>query len=493
MLDPAILALTLIPLARMPLPGAEIAAYDRASDRLLVTSASDVHAIRIEQGDGLRGLGFARLGAIGEDVTHVAIDPAGRGFAAACLVPEKFVTRFGFVVFFDPVTLREVARVGVGHNPDSCAFSPGGEFLVVANEGQPQTLSTGEIVDPPGSVSIIDLRRVREATDLAKLKDSQCVTLLFTGSVMEESLASDAPPRISRRNAETPALDIEPEYVVAPNNQTAYVSLQENNAVAELSLDPPSIRRVSGLGLVSRSLDGSDIDGPLAKSWSVDCAPMPDQVATFVSAGVRYLVLAEEGDTRGERRARDEQGLSDVARVRDLASWFGHDPAALDESLLADGAIGRLHVLIDASDADGDGRLDTLIAPGSRSIGVYDAATMTRIGDSQSAFETASMLLSADDSRSDDRGPEPEGVVLKSIDERTLAFVSLERPGAIACVDLSMPSGPSLLSLYPSAWDGDLAPEGMCLIETPDGRTLLVVCYEGSGTVVVYEVRISRD
>ncbi len=493
MLDPTSLALVLIPLARLPLPGGEITAYDRISGRVLVTSATDVHALEFNDKAELRGVGFARLGVSGDDVTHIAIDPAGRGFVAVCLVPERFGAQHGYVVFFDPLSLKEISRIGVGHNPDSCAFSPGGEFLVVANEGQAQVLATGEILDPPGSVTVIDLRRVREARDLSRICDAQATTVLFSGAAMDAALASTNRPRIATRNAETPALDVEPEYVIAPNNQTAYVSLQENNAIAEISLDPPAIRRVAGLGLVPRSLDGSDVDGALTSSWSVDSLPMPDQIASFVSGGARYLVLAEEGDTRGEQRSRGEVGLADVARARDLVAWFGIDSAKLDERLLGDHALGRLHVLVDMADADGNGRVDTLVALGTRSIGVYDASTMERVGDSGSSLETATMLLTADDSRSDDRGPEPEGVVVTSFGERTIAFVSLERPGAIACVDLSVPANPSLLSVYPSAWDGDLAPEGMCVIETAQGKRLLVVCYEGSGTVVAYEVRVTLE
>lgn len=488
MLGPKALAVTLIPLARVPIPGAEIPAFDRASQRLLVTSGPDVHAFEFEAPSRLRGVGFARLGSLSDDVTHVATDAAQRGFAAACLVPERFATKHGYVVFFDPGTLAEIGRVAVGHNPDSCAFTPGGEFLVVANEGQAQALESGQIIDPPGSVTVIDLRHVRSAADLSGLGDAQIETMLTSGSALDAAMLSELPPRIRPRNRETPALDIEPEYVVAPTDATAYVSLQENNAIAEITLDPPGIARIIGLGSVQRDIDGSDRDGPLGASWTVSALPMPDQVASFQRDGVRYLVLAEEGDTRGEMDASASPSLADTARVSELASWWGSDEVRVPASLLEPERLGRLHILADMADRDGDGRVDTMVVPGARSLGVYTGEPMRRVGDTGSSLEIATLSLFGDDSRSDDRGPEPEGVVLADVNGSTIAFVSLERPGAIATVDLSIPDHPTLLSVHPSAWEGGRGPEGMCLIETPGGGRFLVVCYETSGTLVVYAV-----
>jgi hypothetical protein len=488
MLDPQALALTLIPLARVPIPGAEIPAFDRASQRLLVTSGPDVHAFEFEVPSRPRGVGFVRLGSLADDVTHVATDPARRGFAAACLVPERFAARHGYVAFFDPATLKEVARVAVGHNPDSCAFTPGGEFLVVANEGQAQALESGQIIDPPGSVTVIDLRRVRSAADLSNLGDAPTTTMLMSGAALDAALHSDMPPRIAPRNRETPVLDLEPEYIVAPTNTTAYVSLQENNAIAEITLDPPGIARITGLGSVPRDLDGSDRDGPLGSSWTMNALPMPDQIASFKRDGERYFVLAEEGDTRGEMDASDTPTLADTARVSDLASWWGSDEVRVPAGLLEPHRLGRLHILTDMADMDGDGSLDTMVVPGTRSLGVYAGDSMRRVGDTGSSLEIATLSLFADDSRSDDRGPEPEGVALADVSGSTIAFVSIERPGAIATIDLSIPDRPTLLSVYPSAWEGDRGPEGMCLIEAPGGDRFLAVCYETSGTLVVYAV-----
>ena len=482
----ALVPLSLVPLARLPIPGAEIPAFDRPSQRLFVTSAMDVHAFALDASGTPRGLGFARLGEIGDDVTHVAVDPAERGFIAACVVPQRFATRFGRVAFIDPITLQQVGQVNVGHNPDSCVFTPGGEFLIVANEGQAETLPTGEIVDPPGSVTVIDLRRVKHASDLQTLKDADVAELMLHGPALDEALASDNPPRISERNRQTPALDLEPEYVTAPDNQFAYVTLQENNAVLRVGLDPARIDRLTGLGLVDRVIDASDRDGSLAPVWQVSCAPMPDQLATLRSGEAKFLLMAEEGDTRGPATS-DGAGIGDEARVADLLSWTPTSSEFVSRADAAPERLGRLNVLVDAARGR-EGGPGSLVVPGTRSLSVYDATTMARVADTGSAFEIATLSLFADDARSDDRGPEPEGVVVTTIDDQPLAIVSLERPGAIAGVDLRDPAAPALAWVYPSAWDGDRGPEGMCLIEGLGGRTLLVVCFETSGTLVVYEV-----
>lgn len=483
----SLVPLTLVPLARLPMPGAEIPAFDRVSGRLFVTSASDVHAFDLDAGGVPRGLGFARLGEIGDDVTHVAIDPAGRGFVAACVVPEQFASRHGHVVFLNPLTLREVGRVATGHNPDSCAFSPGGEFLVVANEGQPQTLPSGEIIDPPGSVTVIDLRRVRSAADLSALGESAATTLVLSGGVLDAALGSDRPPRIAARQSESPALDLEPEYAVAPSNQWAYVSLQENNAIAKIALDPPRVDAIVGLGLVRREIDPSDRDGTKAPRWEVTGAPMPDQIAVASVGGARYLIAAEEGDDRAAVREKGLRGTQDIGRIGDLLAWGEIDPGLLVPGAESADRLGRLHVLIDEA-VRGDG----LVMPGTRSIGLYSLETLERVGDTGSSIEIATLSLFSDDSRSDDRGPEPEGVIVTEIGGRNLVLASIERPGAIAAIDIEKPEAPKLDWIYPSAWDGDLGPEGMCLIDRSDGRTLLAVCYETSGTMVVYELRRTR-
>ena len=106
------------------------------------------------------------------------------------------------------------------------------------------------------------------------------------------------------------------------------------------------------------------------------------------------------------------------------------------------------------------------------------------------------------DSRSDDKSPEPEGVVLGRIGDRTYAFIALERQSGIAIFDVTDPASPTLAG-YGTGRDfggdaetsagGDLGPEGLIFIpfdESPTGQDLLVVSYEISGSVASFRVKV---
>ena len=87
---------------------------------------------------------------------------------------------------------------------------------------------------------------------------------------------------------------------------------------------------------------------------------------------------------------------------------------------------------------------------------------------------------------------------------RTLAFVGLERIGGVAVYDVSTPTSPKLETYVNTrnfAGDpntgaaGDLGPEGMHFIsadESPTGKALVVATHEVSGTVVFYQVNVTK-
>ncbi len=102
------------------------------------------------------------------------------------------------------------------------------------------------------------------------------------------------------------------------------------------------------------------------------------------------------------------------------------------------------------------------------------------------------------DSRSDDKGPEPEGVAVGRIGDTTLAFVGLERFSGVVVVDVSQPCAPRIVHLQkrsPAPPDGGIAdqgPEGLTFIsaaDSPTGEPLLAVAYEVSGTLRIFAVR----
>jgi hypothetical protein len=71
---------------------------------------------------------------------------------------------------------------------------------------------------------------------------------------------------------------------------------------------------------------------------------------------------------------------------------------------------------------------------------------------------------------------------------RNLLFVGLERAGGVMTLDATDPTSPTLLEWVQTA---DIAPEGIQFVEedeSPTGRPLVIVSYEGSGTTTVFEV-----
>ncbi len=169
---------------------------------------------------------------------------------------------------------------------------------------------------------------------------------------------------------------------------------------------------------------------------------------------------------------------------------------------------------------------DRLYSYGARSFSIWNADGQ-RVWDSGAEFET--FLASADcrlgsarnipcsdffnsghdegsakDSRSDAKGPEPEGIAVGQVNGRTLAFIGLERMGGILVYDITDPTAPRRLDYLNSREDwttadpgtvlataGDLGPEGLVFIpanRSPDGTPLLVVGNEVSGTTAVYRV-----
>ena len=101
------------------------------------------------------------------------------------------------------------------------------------------------------------------------------------------------------------------------------------------------------------------------------------------------------------------------------------------------------------------------------------------------------------DTRSDDKGPEPEGVAVGRIGSRTYAFVGLERPGGFVVFDVTNPAAPSLVeyvnsrdfSADPTTSATDAGPEVLSFVpadDSPNGRPLVVVSNEISGTVSIW-------
>jgi hypothetical protein len=234
----------------------------------------------------------------------------------------------------------------------------------------------------------------------------------------------------------------------------------------------------------------------------------PDGIAAYAVGGFNFLVTANEGD------ARDYAGFSEVTRVADLK--LDHRDIRPDEwvKLQKEENLGRLSTTVAPGFTDGDKRVDAIFAYGARSFSIWNADG-NLVWDSGDQFELITAMTLPDwfnasndnnsfDNRSDDKGPEPEGVTLGVIDGATYAFVGLERIGGIMIYDVSNPTAP-VFQDYVNNRDftadpespeaGDLGPEGLVFIpggDSPNGEPLLVVANEVSGSTTIYQVS-ARD
>jgi 2',3'-cyclic-nucleotide 2'-phosphodiesterase / 3'-nucleotidase / 5'-nucleotidase len=410
-------------------------------------------------------------------------------------------TAAGLVLFFD-VDGVLMSEVTVGALPDMLTFTPNGQYVLTANEGQPNDAYT---IDPEGSVSVIDLRGGVDTLTDDEVTDVGFAA--FNGAVLDPSVRIFGP-------GATVAQDLEPEYiVVSHDSRTAWVTLQENNAIATIDLPSRTVTGLRGLGFKDHSIPGQGLDGSRddraigIRPWPVLGMYMPDAIAAFRSGNETLLVTANEGD------AREYEGLNDAGEEPVEIEDIALDPVAFPDAATLQHrtqGIGRLKVTSFHGDTDDDGDFDRLYTFGGRSFSIWSAGG-SLIFDSGEALEritaaayplnfNASNTNNTLDDRSDDKGPEPEGVVVASLFGRTYLFVMLERIGGVVVYELTDPRAPRFVQCIntrsfaapantPAA--GDLGPEAARVITadaSPNGRPLLLVSNEISGSLRVFEV-----
>lgn len=90
----------------------------------------------------------------------------------------------------------------------------------------------------------------------------------------------------------------------SPDSKTAYVMLQENNAIALADIARAGVTDVVGLGFKKHAhgknaLDASDRDDAInIQAWPVRGMYRPDAIAAFQRGKATFLVTANEGDAR---------------------------------------------------------------------------------------------------------------------------------------------------------------------------------------------------
>ena len=445
------------------------------------------------------------------DMTSVAISPDSTTLAAA--LQAQGSNDAGRVALFtceEDGSLTLEALVETGAQPDMVTFA-GDSVVLTADEGEPREGYGENIADPKGSVTVVDVEAQESTVVDFSAFDSQRDQLAEDGIVLKKGSA--------------PSVDLEPEYIAVSGGK-AYVTLQENNAIAVLDIESQAFEGVYSAGFEDHSTTAIDLD---KKDDAYDPQTyesllgirMPDGIAAFTVEGTTYLVTANEGDAR--EWGDEDQGTFYLSEdERD----FGEEGVTSPTGAITaenSGLEGKV-VFFKTEDFDGlDPEKDYVF--GGRSFTVFQATEngLEEVFTSGDDFEAltaqyvpeyfnASNDNAVLDDRSGKKGPEAESVTVGTVDGKTYAFVALERTGGVMVYDVTDPEAITFVN-YVNTRDfgttvegseeyedgeldkwvtgGDVAPEGLLFLDaasSPNGEPLLLAACEVSGTVAVYQL-----
>lgn len=480
---------------------AEIVSFDPTTDKLYIANSIGKKMDIVDLTNPaapvlLNSISIVPYGNINSLTVHNGV--------VACAVENTNPQANGYIVFFD-ANGGFISQVEVGAMPDMITFNNDYTKILAACEGEP---SVNYSADPEGSVAIIDI-----TGGYATLTNANVTLVNFQSFNGQETTLRSQGIRIFGPGA-TAAQDLEPEYItLSEDNATAYVSLQENNAMAVIDIATGTVSAIRSLGSMNyangnNGLDASDqTAGIFIGSAPVKGLFMPDALAHATIGGTEYLFSANEGD------ARDYPGVYTEATRLSGATL---DASIPDQNILKHGQfMGRIDVTKASGDTDNDGDIDDIHVFGTRSFTIWDAQTGALVYDSKDLFEQitaadpamAGMFNATNEAgavasknRSDNKGPEPEGVATAMINGNHYLFVSLERIGGVMVFNVDVPTAPAFVGYYNNRTltgsGPDLGAEGIITIkkaDSPNGKDIVILANEVSSTISIYEINTCVD
>ena len=437
------------------------------------------------------------------DMTSVAVSPDSKLLALA--LQDASYNKAGRIALFSILENGMIEPCDIftaGIQPDMVTFSPDGEYVLTADEGEPREGYNAE--DPEGSVTVVSL------------EDGISAVIGFEAFDNPLSMKKLEEKGVIMQKGQLPSSDFEPEYI-AVCGSNAYITLQEANAVAILELDNMVIKGIESIGFEDYSMVPVDIDKK-DDAYNPKTYPtlrgirMPDAIAAFTIDGTDYIVTANEGDARewGDYINEDERDFGDGATSPTGAITAENS-----------GLKGKV-VFFNADDYTSlDSDIDYLYGGRTMTIFRVDGNNLTEVFTTADDAEriineylpeyfNASNDNAVLDDRSGKKGPEAEAVTVGEIDGKMYAFLALERTGGIMVYDITDPEESKFVN-YINTRDfetvisgteeyedgeldkwvtgGDVAPEGLAFIsanESPNGKPMLLAAFEVSGTVALY-------
>jgi hypothetical protein len=310
---------------------------------------------------------------------------------------------------------------------------------VVANEAEGyERNADGTFASAPGTVSIVRLLGGPAAASVVTLAlDDQTGTPGFVSAGDQRRIERevDGAAALIPLTSLAPA-HLEPEAIaISPGGRLAYVTLQEANGVVVIDLFREQVAGYFGLGKTEHLADLKN-DGLVSITDPLVALREPDGIALI--HGGAYFVTADEGDT---------------------------DPRI-------------------------DKRPAGAPAGGGRTLSVFNAHTGAWVADTGSQIDEAAAQAGIyPESRSRNKGSEPEMISVFSAWGHPVAAVTLERANGVALVSVLNPHAPWVLRAVGGGATGQ-GPEGIAHLEDEaSGIHYLYTANEGSGTVGVYRLR----
>ncbi len=481
------------PLSAISMKTAEISAYMPAKKKLFVVGdAKVVEVVDLENPGLAKKVAETEIPGNASSVTVV-----GDLVAVSMLEDEEW--RDGQVqVMRYTDSLEVLGLYKVCSQPDMIKFAPDGKNLLVACEGSP---SKDLSEDPEGGVAILSVPKA----DAELWKNAELTVARFDHLDSAKLMASG----VRAPGTQGFIKSLEPEYIaVSDDSKQAWVSLQENNAIAILDIAAKKVTKVFPLGFVDHSRNGFAIDAvndgkiDIKNYYPLRGLRQPDGIATFMAGERHFVLTANEGAP-----VNDYEAWTDAVKLPTLVEQGRLDESVFTETMTAqlkDLTVSSLERCDVGKYRTRNGKCPYAYTFGSRSVSIFDGETGKLLWDSGEMFERVLAKIAPEyfnwnskkgkakmDKRSSDKGCEPENVTVGEVGARRYAFVGLERTSGVAVFDVTEPMSPQLVDYYLDPLDR--GPEGVLFISADDSplanQALLIVGYEYSKTLTIYTVK----